>query len=158
MKYDLEQAVYDIETLLKSKLDTEIDLIEAEKNDGVVVAGIGQDAYAIQTLNNQTMNFEQFVFIGVTDIRTNGNGPGTIKDFGVVVMIVAGGNQNQLQNIKKMFRYGRALEQVFEKNWDRIGSHRIKFRIESIPPQDYQNLNGTKMFQAVGVVLNGGLA
>lgn len=158
MRYDLESLLYDIETMLKAKLDTEIDAVETEKNDGLLLPNIGQNAYAVQTLDNQTMNYEQFVFLGVTDIRTNGNGPGTSKDYGVVVMIVSGGKPNQLQNIKRMFRYGRALETVFEKNWDRIGSHRIKFKIESIPPQDYQNLNGTKMFQAVGVVLSGGLA
>lgn len=156
--YDLEAVLLDIETLLKSRLDAEIDIVEADKNDGLVVAGIGQNAYAIQTMDNVIMNYEQFVFIGVTDIRTNSNGPGTAKDYGIVCMIVSGGKQNQLQNIKRMFRYGRALEQTFQKNWDRISSHRIKFKIESIPPQDYQNLNGTKMYQAVGVVLSGGLA
>lgn len=156
-KYDLESLVYDVETMLKSKLDTEISAITTEKNDGITLPVIGSNAYAVQTLDNVTMNYEQFVYLGVVDVRTTGTGPATAKDYGIVVMIVSGGKPNQLNNIRRMFRYGRALEQTFEKNWDKIGSHRVKFKIESIPPQDYQNLNGTKQFQAVGVVLSGGL-
>lgn len=157
MKYDLESMLYDIEAFLKSKLNDQINSVSAEKGDGLSLDNIGDNAYAVQTMDNKVMNYEDFVYIGCTDIRTIGNGPSTAKDYGIVCMIVSGGKMNQLQNVKRMFRYGRALERTFELNWDRIGTHRVKFNIESIPPQEYQNINGTKMFQAVGVVLSGGL-
>ncbi len=156
--YDLEALMYEVEAFLKLRLNTEISAISTEKNDGLSLATIGSNAYAVQSLDDKIMNYSEFVFIQCMDIKTVGQGPATSKDYSITALIVSASKQNQLNQVKRMFRYGRAMERVFEKYWDSTNSQKIKFKIESIPPQDYTDLNQTKSYRVAGVVLSGGLA
>lgn len=158
MTYDLETLMYEMKDFVKERLNTEIQNINAEKSDGIEAAEIVENAYAVQSLDNKIMNFENFVLIQTMSVEAQGSGPATLKSYSIMVMIVAGGLENNLHSMRHMFRYGRALESIFNKYWDRSNSHKIKLKVQAFPPLDYTDLNQTKRYRAVGLVLTGDLA
>lgn len=158
MTYDIETLLIEIDTMLKANLNTEIEAVSNDKADGLSLPLIGENAYAIQSLDDKVQNYDNYVFTQVTDIKTIGTGPNTSEDYTIGVWIVAGGTANQLQQSQRMFRYLRALKRTFEKYWDKTSSLKIKLKIESIPPQDVINLNTSKYFRVVGVQITGAIA
>lgn len=157
IKYDIEKLIYEIRDLLKDELNDQIQAVFDEKDDGLTYLQLNSAAYAVQSMDDSVANYDIFCFIQVLDIQATGQGPMTAKDLSISTTLIVSGGANQKDATRRMFRYGRALEQTFQDNWDRIGSHRIKFKIQTIPPQDYVDLNGSKSFKTVSVVLSGGL-
>lgn len=158
MTYDVEELLSEIETMLKANLNNEINAVSSEKGDGLSLDEIGENAYAIQSLDDKVQNYDNYVFMQVTDIRTLGIGPNSSEDYVIGVWIVAGGKANQLQQSNRMFRYLRALKRTFEKYWDKTSSLKIKLKVEAIPPQDVININTSKYFKVVGVQITGAIA
>lgn len=154
-RYDLETLLFDdILPMLKANLNTEIALINTEKNDNFVIEAITDNAFAAQSLDDNIDNFKNFVFLMLDDIQAEGRGPATSTAFRVHVMIVSSGSSNQKESSRRMFRYLRALKQCFEKNWDTTSKLRIKLHVEQIPPQDLPE-NKTEKFKTVGLVISG---
>lgn len=157
-RYDIETLLYEIKDFVSNNLNTKLQAITTEKGDSVTIPDIPAAAYAVQSVDDKIMNFPSWVLIETFDIRTVGTGPSTSKDYAILVMVVVGGTQNQGDQVRKVLRYGRALEEIFEQNYDKVSSLKLKLKVESIPPQDYTNLNGTKRFRTIGVILSGTIA
>lgn len=156
-KYTFEDLVFDVEAMLKAKLNDEIQLVIADRNDNIELPKIDPDAFFVQSMDDRVANYPDYVFIELIDIQSNGLGPMTSKDFQILVMICAS-TFNNTQQVRMMFRYLQALEQVFHKYWSSSTSLPIKLKIQSLPPQDYLNLNTTKAFKTAAVIINGGWA
>ena len=156
MIYDIETLVYDFDAMLRASLNTEIDAINTEKNDDFSIDQITTNAFAVQSLDDVIDNYPNFVFTMINDIQAEGIGPKTSTAFHVLVLIVASGTANETQSSRRMFRYGRALKQCFENNWDSTAKLPIKLKVEQIPPQDYIDMNATKKFKTVGISISGG--
>lgn len=155
MAYDLEALVFDIDAMLRTKLNAEIILINTEKADAYSIDQITANAFAVQSLDDNIDNYPNFVFTMLDNIQALGIGPKSEKAFDVLVLVIASGTENELQSSRRMFRYGRALEQCFEKNWATTSTLPIKLKVGQIPPQDYIGLNSTKKFKTVGISISG---
>lgn len=123
MIYDEECIVKDIETLFKTKLNAEILIINAEKNDDIVLETIPADKYVYETLDESLLNFKGFfVLYGMAD-------PGTLKevssatileDVMITVQIATfdGGEKYREKLLRKLIRYRRALRATIINNPD----------------------------------------
>lgn len=156
-KYTFEDLVFDIEGMLKAKLNEEIQIVIMERQDNIELPKIDPDAFFVQSMDDRVANYPDYVFIELIDIISNGLGPATSKEFQILVMICASVTNN-LNQVRMMFRYLQALEQTFHKYWSSSTSLPIKLKIQSVPPQDYLNLNTTKAFKTASVIINGGWA
>lgn len=149
MKYDLEQILADIKTTLLSDFNTKLTAITTEKNDSISLPSIAAEAYCLQSLNKLMLNYNPFIWYGVGNIVAQGLGPLTKKDYTLSVVVIHQDfdQDDKLQN--RMFRYARALEEVFSENW--IIQNRIKCRIEEVPPSFFKMQNSNKDYIASGI-------
>lgn len=154
-KYDIESLLVDILGFMKAGLNTRIAAIETEKNDDIVMKPVGEDSYFLQTLNNEVVNTDPFIFYGVDVIDTDSNGPGVLQDItiGVILVLEDTGEDAFVQN--RMLRYLRALTEIFQENWDKT-NNKVKLKTKAYPPTQFkEEVNSSNPARAVLISLSG---
>jgi len=149
-KYDIESFLADIETLLKAHLNTAISALNTEKNDSITLASVDSAAYFLQSLNGPVANFDPYILYGVTDIKSASAESASVSDLTVQVIIVQSDNGQDENISKRMYRYGRVLQETFEDHFQE-NSLSIKMKIQSLVPISYEQLNSSFRSRAVGV-------
>lgn len=122
MLYDEELMIKDLANLYMTKLNSEIDIINAEKNDSLVLDHIPSDKYVFETLGEGLLNYKGFfVMYGLMDTplkeASNGN---VIEDITVTFQIATfdKGEAERKNTLYKLLRYRRALRSLIIKNPD----------------------------------------
>lgn len=154
--YDIETFLNEVRTFLREKMTTAVTAINTEKGDTLLQA-VGNDAYFIQTLNNEATNYNPFVLIGVEDVTTSGDGPFLKRSYTVAVIVVIADNGNSDDIPKTLFRYQRVLEDLFNKNWASMKSS-VKLKVRSLVPISFRMLDSSDNFRAIGVQLDFSIA
>lgn len=124
--YDEEQMIRDLEMLFKANLNTEIGLINTEKNavpnDDLFMKDIESDKYIFETLDKRLNNFKDFfVLYGLVDTPVRDASIENFIEDVVVTFQVATfdkGEKVRQNTLYKLLRYRRALKQVILKNPD----------------------------------------
>lgn len=121
MKTDIEQIVGKLADYFKAQLETKLTEIAADKGDGLVVpVPNALSAYFIQTLNESVANFDPYVYIGIIDkIASDSLRLGSAQDIPIEVAIVIADAGTDANMWKKLFRYQRALKEIFELGWNK---------------------------------------
>lgn len=151
-KQDLEVIVDSIVTLLKAKLPSKLTSITSEKGDSTSLPAIDPAAYVIFTLNKQPVIYDPFLFVFPIDLRTEGRRGLSAHTVSLSVLTIKSDAGENLGIDRTMLRYMRALEEVFEENFDDLGTG-AKYIIESLAPKQIGDLNSGKQFKAAGVAL-----
>ncbi len=154
-RYDVECLLGDVEEVLTTKLNSKIAQINAEKNDSISMATIPVAGYFLQTMNEKMANYDPFVYYGVGNIEPGDEMmPGRssdIVDIEALICVIDPGQDDTIA--KRMFRYGRALKEVFETNFNAFDGGNIKATIISKMPIDIGILNDSFTHKAVGVII-----
>jgi len=124
MLYDEEFMISDIETLFKDKLNSEIDLVNAEKGsvsgDALFIPNIPTDKYNFETMNKSLLNYRGFfVMYGIADTPIKEQQQGNyIEDLTISfeVSTIDNGSKNLTNKFYQLLRYRRALKAVIMKN------------------------------------------
>lgn len=153
-KHDIEEVLGDIETFLKANLNTEITNLNTEKADSITLATVSSSAYFMQSLNNEIVNHNPFIFYGISQVQSRSIGSATAKTYNIqVVLVIIDGQQVDIG--KRLLRYSRVLSDLFERSWDRITKIGIgKFQVTSLEPIAFQLVNSSDAYRAVGVELS----
>lgn len=147
--YGLEEILVDIKAVVYDKLNTKIDEINAEKNDGITLSQVRNEAYILQSLDGSEANFNPFIFYGADDISSESRGPNSSKKYSLFVLIVIA-DDGQDKNIStRMFRYLRAIEEILKENWNNKGGAKIE--VKSLVPVPLPSLNSSNPSRATGV-------
>lgn len=155
-KYDLESLLADTLTVLSNNLNTKISEITTEKGDSLELKTIPTDAYFLQTLNDRMANFDPFVFYGIGEIKPADGAKAGYSGYNVQVEVLVCVRDSGLVDgiAKQMFRYGRALKEIFESNaLTGFDKGRVKPIVEGLTPIDIGILNDSFTHKAVGVIL-----
>lgn len=155
--YDIEQLLTDIKTILVDNLNVKITAINTEKNDSITLDSIESSAYFMQGMDGPQTNFDPFVYIGVTDIKGEEglmSYTATLLDIAVAIIVADEGQDVEMW--KRMFRYQRALREVFEENFD-FKAGTVKLSVRSQVPIEIQLLNNSYSHKAIGVTLGADL-
>lgn len=152
MALDVETVLDSIETFLKANLNTQIGLMNTEKGGSIVLKTVANEAYIFQSLNNEAANFNPFVFFGVESSTTEGIGPVTAKRYTANAIIVLSDDGNDTDVGRRVLRYGRVFEDLFNANYDKIQKE-LKFEVKSLEPITFQLINSNDTYRAVGVEL-----
>lgn len=151
-KYDIEDLFADLDAFLKANVNTQIQAIDTEK--GALATGalktIDSAAFFAQSLNLATAAYDPFLAYGLIDQAEDSIGPATADILPIqVVIVVADAGQDPLI-LKRMFRYQRALKEIFTANWDKVRPS-IKIEIAPVLPVQMTDIDTSKKFRAVGV-------
>jgi hypothetical protein len=151
-KYGIEEFMTDVEAFLKQKLNTKITEINTEKGDFALDL-ISDDAYLLQTWNDRLANFNPILFYRVANVNSDGNGPALRKAYSVDVVVILE-DVGQDDNIaKRLFRYSRALEEIFITDWATM-KNSVKLKVDSLVPVSFKLVNSSEDYRAIGVTLD----
>lgn len=150
-RYDIEDFLDDLLAAMQANLNASITAVNSEKNDSITLAAINNDAYFLQSMNERVANFDPFVFYGYVDPQTKGIGGASAHTYTIQVIITMIDRQDS-EASKRIFRYGRALEDLFHSKFDKIGQNRIQ-KITSLEPVPIVLGNSSDLYRAIGVNL-----
>ena len=155
-KYDIEQLLTDIETILKANLNTKILAVSADKGDGIVLKPISASAYITQSLNMKMMKYDPFVLTGVSAIESGTSGPGCsqVPTIQIMVIMADGGRADLLS---RLLRYQRALLEVIQENFSKI-PEASNLSIESLVPVAIEDINSSAPFRGIGIAVKAAIA
>ena len=149
-KFDIETYLLAIETYMKANLNTHIGNLNTEKNDSITLSTVSNDAYFLQTLNDRVANFDPYILLAIDDIQGQGIGPGVVKTLVFTAVIVVADQSMDLLIGRRMLRYGRVLEDLFNDGFGKI-IQGATFKINSLVPIAITSVNSNDPFRAIGV-------
>lgn len=149
MKFDEEQLLVNIETILKANLNTKITAINAEKNDTIVLATLDSNAFAMD-IDDKENNYNPYLIFMIADQTTEANGPHTAENLVINVALIVSDNGMDLKIVRRMLRYRRCLKEVIEENFRKI-SPCGQVTIESLPVLSFQKSSSSIASKVVGI-------
>lgn len=149
-KFDIECFLDNLEQFLKDNLNDRIAAIDAEKNSGWTTELVDDAAYIFQSLDNMPVNFDPILFYGVSSVESDGINGATGKTYKIEISIIKADSESKTTG-KKLLRYQRALEEIFEENYFIINNVRPKITITSLQPISFQLQNSGDQFKAIGI-------
>ena len=150
MSYDIESLLNDVQVILAADLNTKITAINSEKGD-LPLRSINASAYFMD-MDEKSANWDPIVLYAVTNIDSEGIGPTTSKEVTVNIALILSDDGLDEFVIKRMLRYGRALEEVIEEKWfNKRGVGILK--IESLPVLSFQRSDNSQRYKIVGINL-----
>jgi hypothetical protein len=150
MVYDLESLMVDVKSILTTNLNTKIGAINTEKGDSITLLTVDSSAYFLQDLDHASVNHNPFIFYSCEDIDGTGFGPNTPQEFIINIILVLADQSGYTDLATRMFRYSRALKEIFEENFS-IKSNSNFISINVLAPIPLSTLNESREFRAVGL-------
>ena len=152
-KYDIENFFNDLETYLKSSLNSKITEINTEKNDGITLNPVANDAYFFLNLDESVANYDPFIFYTIAGVESDGIGPHTGKSYLIDVALIMSNPGNDADARSRTLRYHRALEELIESAFSKI-TDSINLKVNSLEPVTFASQEDSRLFRAVGVQLS----
>ena len=151
--YDLDNLLTDIGSVITDNLNTKIAEINTEKGDSLLTT-VDSDAVYKQTLRLQTVAYSPYIFYGITSIENiSTNGPMSAMNVLVDIGIVLRDEAADTQIISKMFRYHRALKEIFEDDWI-LAENSIKMSVSNLAPVEFTRLGDETNHRVIGIQIN----
>ncbi len=154
-KFDIEDLVAELRTVMEDGLNAAIAAVEAEK----IAAGKGFTPtlaniqnYHEQTWDDKVLQHQVTVFYGLEDIETTDIGGGPAKKLTLFAEIVYVDNGMANDGWKRVQRYSRALEELLTAQSSRFNSFGSSPRIEQVRPFAFKNESNTSEEVKVGGV------
>lgn len=137
INYRIENFFTDLEAFLIANINTKIGDINTEYNDSVSLLTVDDNAYFFYTMNDKVANFDPIVYYGIADNEVEAIGPLGNKKYKIMVLIGLADTAQDVQIGKRLLRYSRVLEDLFNDNWNSVGGM-IKVKVTNLifsPPQ-----------------------
>lgn len=152
MKYDVEILEADLLALVQAKLPGKLTEITAEKADSITIPA-PTDAQYFNSTDDEVDNRTFGVRYGLEDPNPASISSNTAED-NIYVFLVYLNEMNELPDVvrKKLFRYTRALKEVFEENFDQF-SFVSKMNIVTIAPQSWAENEISPVYKVGGVYI-----
>jgi hypothetical protein len=148
-KYDIERFFNDLETVLKSNINTKITEINNEKNDDIFMKPVEDDAYIKHSLNQEVVNYDPYIFMYIDNIESSGIGPRVSKVVSVdIAMVIKDPLTETMSSL--VLRYLRSLEEVLTEKFNTVNKTR-KIEVKSLAPFPFQSLDSSHFYYAIGV-------
>ena len=152
---DIEDFVACAKELVRTKLNDEITAIDAARSDGITLKQIDIDnAIIFQSLDNFPVNFDPVLYYGVSGATApqqieSATGENWEVEF---TIILADPHDKTIDT--RLFRYQRALKNLFKKNYFKINNLTQKVRVKSLDPVSFSLSNQKAVeFRAIGVIV-----
>lgn len=152
-RYDLERLLADLQMIVETYLNDQLDAISSEKADGIALDHVATSAYAFQEMNSKIMNYNPFVFYGIDNIQTIQEGPAHAQSCDITFLLLRTDGGEDTSIMTKMLRYGRALREIFRDHWTWPDSQ-VKIAMKSLEPVNLKLINSDDPYRAVGVMIS----
>lgn len=153
-RYDVENFTDDLLAFLQANLNTKLSSLDTEKNDGITLAQIASTAYFFQNLSTEIVNYNPFIFYRIDTMGGAQNLFSAVdKNFQMQVMVIVSDNGNDVDIMRRLLRYQRAMIELFESNFANV-SKLGAIKVQGLAPFPVESLaNRPEISQVVGVTL-----
>lgn len=154
-RYDIESLMNSISSIVTTHISAKITSINSEKNDSIVLKDIPSGAVIIQSMDGKQANYNPFIYIGAVDIQGEDT-PLTgrcVQKIDVAVLIALADEGQDVEIWKRLFRYQRAIREIFEENFDFVSGH-FNLKVKSQVPIELALVNNSYSHKASGVVVS----
>jgi hypothetical protein len=148
--YDIEQFVDEVEALFKSNYNAQLALVDADKNDGLILDQVNENAFVIQTMDEKAFNENPFLFIGINGVESESGQAALRETIAVEIVIVLVDNYDRSID-KKLLRYQRAMKELILSNFNKLTRDRSEVEIKSMVPIQFQLQNSDRTHKAIGI-------
>lgn len=155
-KYDLETVLSDISSVVTSNIAAKISAINSEKNDSITLKDLDSNAVAIQSMDGKVLNYNPFLYVGIVNLdgEASPREAATLQKWDVAVLMVLSDEAQDVEIYKKMFRYQRVLQEIFEENFESLSGY-SKLKVKSQTPIELALVNNSYSHKAIGVMVSG---
>ncbi len=148
-RFDFEDILESVKQIIVNNFNTKLTALTTDKGDGIVLPPVNANAYFLQSLDESIANFDPFITYGLEDIESVSLGPKTSEKFFISVVIVLS-DRGRTDINKIMFRYSRALKEIFEENWQ-INDYGSKINVTRSTVVPFEALDSSASYKAVGI-------
>ena len=155
-KIDFESILESVKQIMVNNLNTKLLSIATEKGDSITLPPVVANAYFMQSMDEEAANFDPFIVYGIEDIQTTSIGPQSSEQIFIsTVVLLSDNGRNNINTI--MFRYSRALKEIFEENWQ-IDESSSKININRSTVVPFEALDSSATYKAIGIEIEINLA
>ena len=148
-KHDFEEILDSVKSIVSDKFNAKLTSITTEKGDSLILPPVDANAYFLQSLDEAAANFDPFIAYGIENIESTSLGPHTAERITMsVVIVLADNGRNDINRI--MFRYSRALKEIFEENWQ-IHNSSSKINVNRSTVVPFEALDSSATYKAIGI-------
>ena len=153
-QFDAEDLLSEIRAIMTAGLNAKIAEIETEKGALTpTLAAVGANSYFEQTWNEKILNKNPAIFYGIEDVQAVENGGGLAKTYKLFVEVVLVDNGQRNDTSKRILRYSRALEELFQAA-DLAGRGMSKLKVDTVRPVAFKlELDSSEEIKIGGVTL-----
>lgn len=159
MKYDIETLEADLLSIVQTYLPAKLAEITAEKADSITLTVPVADDY-FNTTDDEVNNRKLSVQYGVIDGQPLSIGPQVAEDNRYIFLVYLDETNLKTGVARKMlFRYIRALKEVFQENFRRIHCCSL-MTVQSIAPTSasWDENENSPVYKVGGVYINAAIA
>jgi len=153
MKFDVECFLDNMEQHIKDNLNDRLASIDAEKSSTWTTEPVNEKAYVFQSLDNMPVNFDPILFYGIAQVPSKSIPGATAKNYKIEISVIKSDSESKTIG-KKLLRYQRALEEIFEENFYKINNVRPKIEVSSLQPISFRLQNSSNQFKAIGIEIS----
>lgn len=155
-RHDFEEILESVKQIMVDNFNTKLTSITAEKGDSITLPEVVDAAYFMQSMNDAAANFDPIIVYGIENIETVSIGPqSSEKIFISAVVLITDNGRDDINLI--MFRYSRALKEIFEENWQ-IHNSSSKIRVSRSTVIPFEALDSSATYKAIGIEIEINLA
>jgi hypothetical protein len=152
-RYDIENLIDDLKTVLQSNLPAKITALNLEKGGTMQLETPDSAAYILQSMDAAHAAYDPFIAIGVLDLPPQEGYAGkTCQVAEVGVLAVVADEGNDLEIWRRLFRYQRAIREVMEENFG-FNPGQFQLKIQNQVPVALQLINDSWSHKAIGVTV-----
>lgn len=155
-RHDFEDILNSVKQIMVDNFNTKLTAITAEKGDSIVLPAVASNAYFLQSLDERAANFDPFIVYGIENIETVSIGPQSSEKIFISSVILLSDNGRDDINLV-MFRYSRALKEIFEENWQ-IHNSSSKINVNRSTVVPFEALDSSATYKAIGIEIEINLA
>ena len=156
-RFDMEKVLDQYVSTLQDGLNTKINAINAEKNDGITLLEVNTANY-FDSLDDRIANCNPFLYYGIAGVELiegNGDFGADVECFFTIALETQG---HQAKIYKSMLRYIRALEETFINKLNSFPGEMSRPTIDSILPEDIRDQEGQGFAKIAGVLIKTSIA
>jgi hypothetical protein len=151
-QYDIERILSDVKAHLVANLNTQLSALDAEKNDGVTLKPVDLTAYHLQTLEDRVDLNDPLVLYGESEEpQVQSVGSHVAVTYYVSVWVILTDNGLDSAIVSRLFRYRRALVDVFRLSWASFARENKMKINQSSPTPPFKDQETNWIARAVGV-------
>lgn len=152
-KYDLETLLDDVEAFMKAELNPRLLEIDTEKAD-FEITPVPATAYYQGIWKDSIGDTDVAILYGVEDLSAangaNISGTAIRVRLGIVVIVADDGGEAQV--MRSLYRYQRALKEIFEEKWDQV-SMKVPFAVAGKAPFAFAMPESEEITRVIGINL-----